>query len=85
MKMLTRTDLSKAPLWSHDVLTDAKEFYFIPRIYLMREFEIPGTKGQREVVDIDVSLTPLYIAKNQEVIMKIVDGQLQIRVREIQI
>src|SRR5271154_1502615 len=73
---MTRIELQKMhdpDKWSHDVPTDGKEFYFIPRIYIMREYEI--VPGRLECVDIDMSLTPLYLTQGQEVIMRIIDGQ----------
>jgi len=72
--------------WSHDVPTDAKEFYFIPRVFLLRTFPLVNNTNYKtdEVVDIDMSLTPLYVKESQEVIMRIVENQLQIRVRDIQ-
>ncbi len=80
--MIRKELAHKSVGWSHDVPTDAKEFYFIPRVFLLRAFPIKISNASRtdEVVDIDMSLTPLYVAESQEVTMKIVDGQLQIRV-----
>jgi hypothetical protein len=76
--MTTRTELHKKPNWENDIPTDAKEFYFIPRIFLMRNF---GKSYPTEIMDIDMSLTPLYVLQDQEVVMRIVDGQFQIRIR----
>lgn len=76
---MNRIDLSKFPTKrSHDVGDRCKKFLFIPRIYLMHEFEIK--KGQKEIVDIDMPLTPLYVREGEQVVMKIIDGKLQIRV-----
>ena len=70
---------NKSALWQNDIPTDAKEFYFIPRIFLMRQFDIVPGKV-KHVVDIDMEITPLYIAPGQQVSMAIVDGKFQIRV-----
>jgi hypothetical protein len=78
---MDRIELSKKPLWSHDVPTDAEEFYFVPRVYLMRTFTV--SDNTKEARDIDMSLTPLYIAEGQQVTMRIVGGKLQIRVTNI--
>lgn len=69
---------NKSALWQNDIPTDAKEFYFIPRIFLMRQFDI--VSGRQDVVDIDMEITPLYIPPGQQVSMAIVDGKFQIRV-----
>jgi hypothetical protein len=78
--MTDRMQLAKkSALWQNDVPTDAKEFYFIPRIFLLREFDIVPAKV-KDAVDIDMEITPLYIAPGQVVTMAIIDGKFQIRV-----
>lgn len=74
----------KATLWQNDVPTDAKEFYFIPRVYLMRTFPVGNRPEQLNAVDIDMSITPLYLTEGQEVTMRIVSGQFQIRINQQQ-
>jgi len=80
-----RLELFKKPLWTNDVPTDAKEFYFIPRVFLMRQFKIVSNNAGelQDIVDIDLSTTPLYIADGQQVTMRIVEGKLEIRVDKI--
>lgn len=91
---MTRAELeakSSRDVWSHDVPTDAKEFYFIPRVFALRTFDITpvhwgsgvGAAMTRAVIDVDMSLTPLYVAEGQEVVMRISGGNLQIRVSKI--
>ena len=78
--MTDRMQLSKkSVLWQSDIPTDAKEFYFIPRIFLLRQFGVVPGKI-KDVVDIDMEITPLYIAPGQSVTMAIVDGKFKIRV-----
>ena len=75
----------KSALWENDIPTDAKEFYFIPRVFMMRSFPVANAPGNFDaVVDIDLSITPLYLAEGQEVTMRIVNGQFQIRVNQQQ-
>lgn len=82
---MDRLELFKKPLWTNDVPTDAKEFYFIPRVFLMRQFKIVSNNAGelQDIVDIDLSTTPLYIADGQQVTMRIVEGKLEIRVDKI--
>jgi hypothetical protein len=82
---MNRMQLSKkSTLWQNDVPTDAKDFYFIPRIYLLRQFPVGNSNKQFDAVDVDMSITPLYLAEGQEVTMRIVNGQFQIRVTQQQ-
>ena len=40
--------------------------------------------GVSDIVDLDISITPLYVAEGQQVTMKIVNGKLDIQVSKQQ-
>jgi hypothetical protein len=75
---LDRIQLMKKILWRNDCPVDVKEFYFVPRIFLLRELKVTEERLVSEVVDIDMSLTPLYIKEGEQVVMSIHDGKLDI-------
>jgi hypothetical protein len=76
--MTTRTELAKAPQWSRDWPVLGSELYFIPRVFILDD--VLPIKSVADIVDVDLSMTPLYVGKGQEVVMRIVDGKLQVRV-----
>lgn len=76
--MTTRMQLAKAPKWQHDLPVLGTDMYFIPRVYVL--YDGLPINDVRNILDVDLSVTPLYVSKGQEVVMRIVDGKLQIRV-----